>query len=88
MPPCTVKGIPRPNRKSGLTDAFVQQICATIDSPPHGSPHFRRVPVAISSYLDAEVGRVWAYRWRMPSGRHAAGGMVIGADGDSKVRSG
>src|SRR6202165_2030101 len=28
----------------------------TIDSPPRGSPHFRRVRVAISSYPDAEVG--------------------------------
>jgi len=26
MPPRTVKEIPRPERKSGLTDAFVQQI--------------------------------------------------------------
>jgi hypothetical protein len=56
MPPRTVKGIPRPDQKSDLTDAFVQQICATIDSPTHASPHFRRVPVAISSYLGAEVG--------------------------------
>lgn len=85
MPARTVKEIPRPDRKSGLTDAFVQQICATIDSPPRGSPHFRRVQVAISSYLDAEVGRIGS---RTPSGRHAAGGMVFGADGDSRVRSG
>jgi hypothetical protein len=29
---------------------------ATIDSPPGGSPHFRRVRDAISSYLDVDVG--------------------------------
>jgi hypothetical protein len=34
---------------------------ATIDSPPHGSPHFRRVRDAISSYLDAEVGCIAAF---------------------------
>jgi len=70
MPLRTVKGIPRLDRKSGLTDAFVQQIWATIDSPPHGSPHFRRVPVAISSYLDAVVGvHRGAYNRRTPSGK-------------------
>src|SRR5260221_9081893 len=66
MPARTVKEIPRPDRKSGLTDAFLQQICATIDSPPRGSPHFRRVQVAISSYLDAEVGRIGAFSSRTP----------------------
>src|SRR5258705_8329562 len=30
--------------------------------------------------LDAVVGCIWAYSRRAPSGRHAAGGMVIGAD--------
>src|SRR6267142_5079941 len=29
--------------------------------------------------LDAVVGCIWAYSRRAPSGRHAAGGMVIGA---------
>src|SRR6266446_644226 len=33
-------------------------------------------------------GPHWGNSRRTPSGRHAAGGMVIGADGDSKVRSG
>jgi hypothetical protein len=88
MPLRTVKGIPRSDRKSDLTDAFVQQICATIDSPPRGSPHFRRVRVAISSYLGAEVAGIGGYDRRVPSSRHAVGAMVIGADGDSKVRSG
>ena len=31
---------------------------ATIDSPRKRAPHFRRVPVAISSRLGAEVGRI------------------------------
>ena len=38
--------------------------------------------------LMREVGCIWACNRRAPSTRHAAGGMVIGADGDSKVRSG
>src|ERR1700676_2524421 len=60
----------------------------TIDSPPRGSPHFRRVRVAISPYLDAEVG---LHRDAEPASgwsRHAAGGTVIGAYGDSTFRSG
>src|SRR5260370_42661802 len=68
MPARTVKEIPRPDRKSGLTDAFLQQIFATIDSPPRGSPHFRRVQVAISSYLDADGGRIGDFVSRTPSG--------------------
>jgi rare lipoprotein A len=31
---------------------------ATLDLPPDRSPHFRRVPVAISLRVDAEVGRI------------------------------
>jgi hypothetical protein len=34
---------------------------ATFDSPPGGSPHFRRDRVAISSYLGAEVGCIGAF---------------------------
>jgi hypothetical protein len=33
---------------------------ATIDSPRCGSPHFRRVRDAVSSYLGAEVGCIGA----------------------------
>ena len=39
---------------------------ATIDSPLQGSPHFRRVRDAISSYLGAEVGRIGAWYRRAP----------------------
>jgi hypothetical protein len=87
MRPCTVKGIPRPDRRWDLTDAFVQQICATIDSPPTALP--------ISAVFRLRYHHTLMRRWAAsgpiagePSGRHAAGGMVIGADGDSKVRSG
>jgi hypothetical protein len=66
-PCCTVKRNSYEDRKSHRTDDLAQQFrlpgganrrpaMATIDSPPHGSPHFRRVRDAISSYLDAEVG--------------------------------
>jgi len=41
-----------------------QAASATIDSPPHGSPHFRRVRDAISSYLDADVGCIGAFYGR------------------------
>ena len=62
---------------------------ATIDLPPRSSPHFRRLRAAICSYLDAEMGRiedVWPLKCL--KSRRAAGGMVIGAYGDSTVRSG
>src|SRR3954454_19050199 len=63
-----------------LTDAT-----ASIDSPPQASPHFRQLRSAISSYLDAEVGSIdeEPRAWR----RRVCVGMVIGADGDSTVRS-
>src|SRR5258707_6092660 len=87
MPPRTVKGIPRPDRKSVLTDAFVQQICATIDSPPTALP----ISAVFRLRYRHTLMRWWVASGPItgePSGRPAAGGMVIGADGDSKVRSG
>src|ERR1700687_1681394 len=51
---------------------------ATIDSPPRGSPHFRRVRDAISLLLGAEVGCIGAQDRRMPRSGHPGGEMVIG----------
>src|SRR5262249_20455022 len=41
-----------------LSPAIPREWRVTIGSPRKGSPHFRRVPVAISSHADAEVGRI------------------------------
>jgi hypothetical protein len=53
----------RKRARQGATTAQVRRIPgilrpakATIDSPPRRSPHFRRVPPAVCSYVDAEMG--------------------------------
>jgi hypothetical protein len=58
----------------------------TIDSPPRCSPHFRRDQAAVCSYVDAEMGCINYLRLPRFNG-HAAAAMVIGAYGDSTVRS-
>jgi hypothetical protein len=45
---------------AGRGSAILKFTASTIDSPRRGSPHFRRVRDAISSWLDAEVGCVGA----------------------------
>src|SRR5438094_708476 len=68
--PCTVKKIQSPPTRSGRSEVLPQHTVrkrdrkaristgsvATIDSPRGGSPHFRRLRVALSSPSDAEVG--------------------------------
>jgi hypothetical protein len=44
--------------KAGQLSTVERREDATDRSPRRGSPHFRRVPVAISSRFDAEVGRI------------------------------
>jgi len=44
----------------------IRRATATIDSLPRRSPHFRRLPNAVSSYLDAEVGCIEAWDRRAP----------------------
>jgi len=71
--PAQSKRFPDASAQSGSTEDFAQQVFqkpgraeglekrdlqATIDSPRQGPPHFRRVPVAISLRVDAEVGCV------------------------------
>jgi hypothetical protein len=71
MPGRTVKRIPDWKRRSGATDDLAQQLpasgggrrsvsprfaIATNHSPHHRSPHFRRLPAAVCSYVAAEVG--------------------------------
>jgi hypothetical protein len=55
MPPYTVKRIPGPDRKSGPTDAFVQHICATIDSSSTALP--------ISAVFRLRYHRTLMRRW-------------------------
>src|SRR4030081_968261 len=112
--PRAVKRIPRPDRKSGLTDALVQQIyqeasCertrrlasdASIPSTPWISgPGPTLIPHPTGPPLSAVFGLRYLHilmrRWAAGSvsrpvaqSRRAAGGMVIGADGDSAVRLG
>ena len=70
MPGRTVKRIPGRDQKSHPTDDLAQQLRAgdaarsvtprlakaTNHSPHQRSPHFRRLPAAVCSYVAAEVG--------------------------------
>src|ERR1700691_6487145 len=74
---------PKPFGKRALSLAE-----ARIDSPPPRSPHFRRVRAAVCSYVDAEMGCIGDVMAAKCPSRHTVGRMVIGAYGDSTVRSG
>src|SRR5262249_2465087 len=61
----------------------------TIDSPLQNPPHFRRVPVAISSYERRGGGAVSTSKTGdFLADRLMTGGMVVGADGDFARRFG
>jgi hypothetical protein len=55
-------GVSKGGSKPLLLPANLRESRVTIGSPPQSSPHFRRVPVAISLGVDAEVGRIVAKR--------------------------
>ena len=65
-----------------------RKLHATIDSPPRGPPHFRRLPVAISSHVDADGGPYRSERPVTVRIGQASGAMVIGANGDPALRFG